>query len=67
MGQAVAPELVVSGTFPTDSEPYVEGDPYEYTWDVPNDYPALFSRLGGDAAVKPELEQHLSQPNGMGM
>jgi predicted alpha-1,2-mannosidase len=56
-----------SGTFPTDGEPYVEGDPYEYTWDVPNDYPALFSLLGGDAAVKPELEQYLSQPNGMGM
>ncbi|HEX3617095.1 MAG TPA: GH92 family glycosyl hydrolase [Solirubrobacteraceae bacterium] len=56
-----------SGTFPTDGEPYVEGDPYEYTWDVPNDYPALFSLLGGDAVVKPLLEQYLSQPNGFGM
>jgi predicted alpha-1,2-mannosidase len=56
-----------SGTFPTDGEPYVEGDPYEYTWDVPNDYSALFSLLGGAAKVKPELEQYLSQPNGFGM
>ena len=38
-----------TGTFPTDGEPYVEGDPYEYLWDVPNDYSALFSLLGGDA------------------
>jgi predicted alpha-1,2-mannosidase len=46
---------------------YVEGDPYEYLWDVPNDYSALFSLLGGDSKVVPELEQYLSQPNGYGM
>ena len=56
-----------TGTFPTDGEPYVEGDPYEYLWDVPNDYSALFSLLGGDAKVRPMLEQYLSKPNGFGM
>jgi predicted alpha-1,2-mannosidase len=56
-----------TGTFPTDGEPYVEGDPYQYLWDVPNDYSALFSLLGGDAKVRPMLEQYLSKPNGFGM
>jgi predicted alpha-1,2-mannosidase len=56
-----------TGTFPTDGEPYVEGDPYEYLWDVPNDYSALFSLLGGNAKAKPLLEQYLSKPNGFGM
>jgi predicted alpha-1,2-mannosidase len=56
-----------SGTFPTDGEPYVEGDPYQYLWDVPNDYSALFSLLGGTAKVQPLLEQYLSKPNGFGM
>ena len=56
-----------TGTFPTDGEPYVEGDPYEYLWDVPNDYSALFSLLGGNANVRPMLEQYLSKPNGFGM
>ena len=46
---------------------YVEGDPYEYLWDVPNDYPALFSLLGGDSKVDPELAQYMSQPNGYGV
>ena len=56
-----------TGTFPTDGEPYVEGTPEEYLWNVPNDYPALFSLLGGKAKVIPMLEQYLSQPNGGGM
>ncbi len=56
-----------TGTFPTDGEPYVEGDPYEYLWDVPNDYSALFALLGGSAKVRPMLEQYLSKPNGFGM
>ncbi len=56
-----------TGTFPTDREPYVEGDPYEYLWDVPNDYSALFSLLGGDATVQPMLTRYLSSPNGRGM
>jgi predicted alpha-1,2-mannosidase len=56
-----------SGTFPTDGEPYVEGDPYQYLWDVPNDYAALFSLLGGNAKVAPMLQQYLSKPNGFGM
>jgi predicted alpha-1,2-mannosidase len=61
----------ISGITPTmdDSNElyYVEGDPYEYLWDVPNDYSALFSLLGGDSKVDPELAQYLSQPNGYGM
>jgi hypothetical protein len=55
------------GTFPTDREPYVEGDPYEYLWDVPNDYAGLFSLLGGDAEVQPLLTRYLSRPDGYGM
>jgi putative alpha-1,2-mannosidase len=56
-----------AGTFLTDHEPYVEGDPYEYLWDVPNDYAALFSLLGGDSAVVPKLTEYLSRPDGYGM
>ncbi|HEX6454099.1 MAG TPA: GH92 family glycosyl hydrolase [Trebonia sp.] len=56
-----------AGVGPTDSAPYVEGDAYEYLWDVPNDYAGLFSLLGGDSKVVPELQQYLSQPNGYGM
>jgi predicted alpha-1,2-mannosidase len=46
---------------------YVEGDAYEYLWDVPNDYSTLFTLLGGDSQVVPALTQYLSQPNGFGM
>ena len=56
-----------SGTFANDGEPYVEGDPYEYLWDTPNNYSTLFSLLGGNSAVVPALKQYLSQPNGFGM
>jgi len=56
-----------AGTFLTDHEPYVEGDPYEYLWDVPNDYAALFSLLGGDSEVAPKLTEYLSRPDGYGM
>jgi predicted alpha-1,2-mannosidase len=45
---------------------YVEGDPAEYVWDTPNDYTALFSLLGGDSKVNPELASYWSQPNGYG-
>ncbi|HLH13256.1 MAG TPA: glycoside hydrolase domain-containing protein, partial [Solirubrobacteraceae bacterium] len=55
------------GKLGADYEPYVEGDPYEYLWDVPNDYAGLFSLLGGDAKVVPMLERYLSRPNGYGM
>jgi predicted alpha-1,2-mannosidase len=55
-------------TFPDNSELYyVEGDAYEYLWDTPNNYSALFSLLGGDAKVAPALQQYWSQPNGYGM
>ena len=60
-----------SGITPTtqqNNEPdYVEGDAYEYLWDVPNDYQALFNLLGGDSKVVPALTTYLSQPAGTGM
>jgi predicted alpha-1,2-mannosidase len=59
------------GIVPTtqqNNEPdYVEGDAYEYLWDVPNNYPALFNLLGGPSKVIPALTSYLSQPNGNGM
>jgi predicted alpha-1,2-mannosidase len=58
----------VTPTFNDNNELYyVEGDPAEYVWDTPNDYPALFSLLGGDSKVNPELANYWSQPNGYGM
>jgi predicted alpha-1,2-mannosidase len=57
----------VTGITPTTTDHYVEGDAYEYLWNVPNDYAGLFSLLGGDAKVVPELQQYLSQPDGFGM
>jgi predicted alpha-1,2-mannosidase len=45
---------------------YTEGDAEEYLWDVPNNYAALFGKLGGSAAVVPELTRYLSQPNARG-
>jgi hypothetical protein len=56
-----------AGVGPTATAPYVEGDAYEYLWDVPNDYAGLFSLLGGNAKVTPELENYLSEPNADGM
>jgi predicted alpha-1,2-mannosidase len=57
----------VTGISPTTTSHYVEGDAYEYLWNVPNDYAGLFSLLGGDSKVVPELRQYLSQPDGFGM
>ncbi len=57
----------VPGISPTTTAHYVEGDAYEYLWNVPNDYAGLFSLLGGNAKVAPELQQYLSEPNGFGM
>jgi predicted alpha-1,2-mannosidase len=57
----------VAGITPTTTNHYVEGDAYEYLWNVPNDYAGLFSLLGGDSKVVPELQQYLSQPDGFGM
>ena len=51
----------------TLSHQYLEGDAYEYLWDVPNNYAGLFARLGGDAKVRRMLRSYLSQPNGMRM
>ncbi|HEX4832026.1 MAG TPA: GH92 family glycosyl hydrolase [Trebonia sp.] len=56
----------VPGITATSTDPYVEGDAYEYLWNVPNDYQSLFALMGGDSKVVPELEQYLSQPNGFG-
>jgi predicted alpha-1,2-mannosidase len=52
---------------PTATGAYVEGSAYEYLWDVPNDYSALFTLLGGDSKVVPALTQYWSHPNGYGM
>jgi predicted alpha-1,2-mannosidase len=57
----------VPGISPTTTAHYVEGDAYEYLWNVPNDYAGLFSLLGGNAKVAPALEKYLSEPNGFGM
>jgi predicted alpha-1,2-mannosidase len=57
----------VPGISPTTTAHYVEGDAYEYLWNVPNDYPGLFSLLGGNAKVAPELAKYLSKPDGFGM
>src|SRR6266568_963257 len=57
----------VPGITGTTTNHYVEGDAYEYLWNVPNNYAALFSALGGKAKVAAMLRQFLSQPNGFGM
>jgi predicted alpha-1,2-mannosidase len=58
---------IVPTTQQNDEPDYVEGDAYEYLWDVPNDYQALFNLLGGNSKVVPALQAYLSQPNGNGM
>jgi predicted alpha-1,2-mannosidase len=57
----------VPGVSPTSTTRYVEGSAYEYLWNVPNNYPALFTLLGGNAKVVPALRQFLSQPDASGM
>ena len=58
----------ITPTTQQNNEPdYVEGDAYEYLWNVPNDYQALFNLMGGDSKVVPALQSYLSQPNGNGM
>ncbi len=57
----------VPGVTPTSTTRYVEGTAYEYLWNVPNNYAALFTLLGGKTKVVPALRQFLSQPNGFGM
>jgi predicted alpha-1,2-mannosidase len=54
------------GVTDTTTKNYVEGDAYEYLWDVPNDYADLFSDLGGDSTVKPMLVKYLSKPEANG-
>jgi predicted alpha-1,2-mannosidase len=57
----------VPGITPTSTTRYVEGSAYEYLWNVPNNYPALFSLLGGNSKVAPMLREFLSQPDAGGM
>jgi predicted alpha-1,2-mannosidase len=57
----------VPGVTPTSSTRFVEGTAYEYLWNVPNNYPALFALLGGKTQVVPALTEFLSQPSGSGM
>jgi len=64
-GQFVPGETPLSNE---NGEPYyVEGDAYEYLWNVPGDYAGLFSLMGGDAKAAADLRQYLSEPNGFGM
>ncbi len=56
----------VPGITKTTTDHYVEGDAYEYLWNVPNNYAALFSLLGGNRKVAPMVRTFLSQPNGFG-
>jgi predicted alpha-1,2-mannosidase len=56
----------VPGINPTSTTRYVEGTAYEYLWNVPNNYPALFALLGGKNQVVPALEEFLSQPDASG-
>jgi predicted alpha-1,2-mannosidase len=51
----------------TNRNVYVEGDAYQYLWDVPNDYADLFADLGGNAVVAPALSAYFTKPNGGGM
>jgi putative alpha-1,2-mannosidase len=52
---------------PTTTDHYVEGDAYEYLWNVPNNYASLISLMGGKAKAAAALRTFLSQPNGFGM
>jgi predicted alpha-1,2-mannosidase len=52
---------------PTTTDHYVEGDAYEYLWNVPNNYASLFSLMGGPKKAAAALREFLSQPNGFGM
>ncbi|HJQ44206.1 MAG TPA: GH92 family glycosyl hydrolase, partial [Jatrophihabitantaceae bacterium] len=56
----------VPGITKTTTDHYVEGDAYEYLWNTPNNYSALFSLLGGSSKVAGMLRTFLSQPNGFG-
>ena len=55
-----------SGVSPASTSRYVEGSAYEYLWNVPNNYRALFSLLGGNSQVVPALSEFLSQPDASG-
>ncbi|HTI21689.1 MAG TPA: GH92 family glycosyl hydrolase, partial [Kutzneria sp.] len=61
-------EQGITPTTQQNNEPdYVEGDAYEYLWDVPNNYAGLFNLMGGPSKVIPALTSYMSQPNGNGM
>ncbi|WP_406438356.1 GH92 family glycosyl hydrolase [Streptomyces sp. NBC_01613] len=48
---------------PTQRTDYVEGNAAQYTWMVPHDMPALFTAMGGDAAVTSRLDTFFTQLN----
>jgi predicted alpha-1,2-mannosidase len=56
----------LANVVPGSTNRYLEGTAYQYLWDVPNNYNGLFSKLGGNAKVGPELRKYLSKPNGRG-
>jgi predicted alpha-1,2-mannosidase len=55
-----------NGVTKTATNHYIEGTAYEYLWDVPNNYAALFAKLGGIKKAGPLLRAYLSKPNGFG-
>jgi predicted alpha-1,2-mannosidase len=58
----------VSVTPTTERFVYVEGDAYEYLWDVPNNYAGLFADLGvPKAKIVSALTAYLSVPNSQGL
>ncbi|HZE50860.1 MAG TPA: GH92 family glycosyl hydrolase, partial [Jatrophihabitantaceae bacterium] len=56
----------VPGVSPASTARFVEGSATEYLYNVPNNYPALFTLLGGKAKVATALREFLSQPDAGG-
>jgi predicted alpha-1,2-mannosidase len=57
----------VPGVSPASTARFVEGSALEYLYNVPNNYPALFTLLGGKSKVVPALREFLSQPDAGGL
>lgn len=48
---------------PQSTNGFVEGDSAQYTWMVPQDFPGLFARMGGNAQAVARLDQHFQLLN----
>jgi predicted alpha-1,2-mannosidase len=53
----------LSNFSPTSTKGFVEGDSAQYTWMVPQDFPGLFARMGGNAQAVARLDQHFQKLN----